>query len=1058
MLRNFRVFSTSILSAFTATFLLTHPVSVLANSGQNEISIQTPHQNTAKATGVIVDKNNEPIIGANVKVKGGSAGTITNLDGEFTVDAPVGSTLVISFIGYKSTEVVFNGSSLKVQLAEDSELLQEVVVVGYATVKKANLTGAVSAVDNKVIKDRPIINLGQGLQGVIPNLNVSTSGRPGEGSSFTIRGTGSISSGSGKPLVLIDGVEMDPNMINPQDIQNISVLKDAASASIYGSRAAFGVVLITTKDGRKNEAPKVTFDATISFNSPTTRPEYMNSMEYANWMNAANMTTNDKPYFDDEWMKHIRDYYENPSKSSPVFVHSDPTESSNGRKYTYAGNTDWMKEMYKTSYPIQQYNISINGGSEKVTYYTSAGLTDQSSLLRYGNESFKKFNLVNNISYDIAKWLKVGMKTSFNRTELSGLNQTRVHGDNFIGGDTRPIMPVKHPDGNWAGQGNFTNFAAILEDAGSRWTRKNDFWNTITARITPFAGASINFDYTFNFYSRVDKQHVKTLNEYGVDGQYLQVFPHTNPNGVYQYQADDTYNAVNLFADYEKTLGKHYLKGLVGFNQEEKHVRSFNAERRNLISNDIPSLSVATGDRYVGSNDNSWALRGAFLRLNYSFDDKYLIEVNGRYDLSSRFPKDDRAVFNPSASIGWRISNENFFKGARNIVDELKVRFSYGSLGNQSLDQYQPYLSNYSSAQLAWIMGSTQPQYVTPGGLVSSTLTWETVTQWDLGVDFALLQNRLKGTFDYYQRRTSDILMTGKQLPGILGTNEPMQNAAEILNKGWEVELSWNDVLPNGLYYSVGVNLSDYQAEVTKYDNPSGSFKDYYVGKKIGEIWGYKTAGLFQSTEEINSAPDHTLLNGKTPLPGDIRFEDLDGDKKIHWGEETIYKPGDQKIIGNSTPRYQYGFRGTAEWKNFDLSFFFQGVGKRDINLPQKLFLAHYDSQWQVPSKVNTDYWTEDNRNALFPRPRFDGGGWFNQTQTRFLQNGAYLRMKSLTLGYSIPKNILNQVGIEKLRVYFSGENLFTIKHTFEGFDPELTDPYKYPFQKSFAFGISLTL
>lgn len=1006
-------------------------------------------------TGTVEDTEG-PIIGASVMLQGSKTGTITDIDGNFSINASKGSVLIISFIGYVTQEVLVTGKPLKVKLVEDSKQLSEVVVVGYATVKKQNLTGAVSAVDSKILEDRPLVNLGQGLQGAIPNLNISTSGRPGEGATYNIRGTTSLTGGG--PLVLVDGVQMDPNLINPQDVQSVSVLKDAASASIYGSRAAYGVVLITTKGGRKNQPTRISVDASMSFNGPTTRPKYMDSMEYADYMNAASVTTNGRAYFDDVQMQHIRAYYNDPVNNLPVYEDPNNPDSAGGTKYIYCGNTDWMKAMYKNYYPVQNYNVNINGGSEKVTYYTSAGYMDQGSLIKYGNESFRKFNVVNNISYDLTKWMTVSIKSTYNRTESSGLMQASALGNVFLGSDTRPIMPVTHPDGHFSGQGNFTSYPALLDEAGSRNTDKNDFWNTVTAKLTPIKGMTLNMDYTFNYYNETNKFHTKEFMQYGVGGKALEIFPWTKPNGVYQNQKGDTYNALNLFGDYEKTFGKHYLKGLIGFNQEAKHNKNFYAQRQELIVNELPSMSYATGEKYVGDGDDAWATRSGFFRLNYNYDERYLLEVNGRYDLSSKFPKDDRAVFNPSFSAAWRISNESWFKNwTKGFFDELKIRGSYGSLGNQALDNgWYAYLSNYGTGSPNWLMGGIQPKYVTPGGLVSSSITWETVTQWDLGLDFVLLNNRLKGSFDYYQRRTSDILTKIKTLPSILGTGEPQANAAEMVTKGWEAEVSWNDRLSNGFTYSLGFNISDYQAEVTKYDNPSKDLSQAYVGQKVGEIWGYVTQGLFQSNEEIQGAVDQSKVTGLKPIPGDLRFANLNGDKVIDWGNNTVDNSGDKKIIGNTTPRYQYGIKASADWKGFDLNLFFQGVGKRDINMPSTFFLAHYSSEWRTPSKINTDYWTENNRDALFPTPRFNNGG-VGESQTRFLQDASYLRMKSIVLGYTLPQSLLDKAGISKLRVYVSGENLFTFKHTPDGFDPEVLDALKYPLQRCFAFGLNLS-
>ena len=1012
-------------------------------------------------TGVVVDQNGETVIGASVVVKGTTNGTITGLDGDFSIpNVKKGDVIVVSYVGYMNSEIIWEGKPLKIALKEDSKTLDEVVVVGYATVKKANLTGAVSAVDDKVLADRPIVNLGQGLQGTIPNLNITTSGQPGKGSSFNVRGETSINGGS--PLVLVDGVQMDPNLINPQDVASVSVLKDAASASIYGARAAYGVILITTKSGRKNMPTQVSFDASVSFNSPTTRPEYMNSMEYAHWMNAANNTTSGRDQLSQEEMEHIEAYFYDPVNNLPVFVAKDPSSWQYGNcqagKYAYCGNTDWMKEMYKKTYPVQKYNVNINGGSDKATYYTSVGYMDQGSLMRYGDEGFRKFNMVNNINYDINNWMHVSMKTSYIRTELDGLAQDAVHGESWIGNDTQPLMPVKHPDGNWSGQGNYTNFAAVLDEMGSRKTTKNDFWNTLALKLTPLKGLTINMDYTFNYYAEHGKVHRKTFNEYGIDGKFLQVFQHSRPSGVSESQANDTYNAFNLFGDYELTLGKHYFKVMAGYNQETKHTRGFSASRDELISNDLPSMNAATGEKYVGNSDDSWATRSGFFRVNYSFADRYLLEVNGRYDLSSKFPKDDRSVFSPSFSLGWKLSEESWFNQTTNgFFVVLKIRGSYGSLANQALDNgWYAYLSNYWTVPLGYIMGGKQPQYVLPGGLVSNTVTWEKVTQWDLGLDFVILQNRLKGTFDYYQRKTTDMLGPGRILPNILGMSEPLENAADMVTRGWELALTWNDQLDNGLHYSVGFNLSDTQAEITKYDNPTKSLSSpYYEGQIVGDIWGYESS-LFQSADEIASAPDQSKLDGGiSKVPGDIRFMDIDGNGVVDYGENTVDKPGDMKIIGNNKARYRYGFNISADWKGFDLGIFFQGVGKRDLMLPYT-FKWQYGSMWQVPTAVGNDYWREDNAGGWLPVARFNGSQALGQNQTRYLLDASYLRLKSLSFGYTLPVSLTKQWGIQKCRVYFTGENLLTFKHTPEGFDPELDDPYKYPQQKSLALGLNV--
>lgn len=1019
-------------------------------------------QQDGACTGVVKDANGEVIIGASIVVKGTTNGVITDIDGNFQLkNVQVGDIIQISYIGYRTQEVKYEGQPLNITLREDTELLDEVVVVGYATVKKANLTGAVSAVDDEVLADRPIVNLGQGLQGTIPNLNITTNGQPGSGTTFNVRGETSINGGN--PLVLVDGVEMDPDLINPQDVASVSVLKDAASASIYGARAAFGVVLITTKGGKKNQPTRVSLDASVSFNSPTTRPKYMDSMQYATWMNAANNTTNGRDLLSQEEMEHIQAYYNDPVNNLPVFIATDPNSWQYGNcqagKYAYCGNTDWIDEIYKKSYPLQKYNVNISGGSEKTTYYTSLGYMDQGSILRYGDEQYRKFNVVNNISYDVNKWLSVSMKTTFIRTEQNGVVQDNVHGNAWIGNDTQPLMPVKHPDGNWAGQGNYTNFAAVMEEGGSRKTTQNDVWNTFAVEVKPLDGLSIKMDYTFNYYSAHYKNHMKTFAEYGADGRFLQNFQYTNPNYVSESQYNDTYNAFNLVGNYEKTWGKHYFKAMLGYNQETKHQRYFYAYREELIYNDLPSMSNATGDRSVSNSDDSWATRSGFARINYSFNDRYLLELNGRYDLSSKFPKNDRSVFSPSFSVGWRLSEEEWFKEpTNNFFDDLKIRASYGSQANQALDSgWYAYLSNYSSGNTGYLFGGQQSRYILPGGLVSNTVTWEKVTQWDLGLDFTILQNRLSGTFDYYQRKTTGMLGPGQLLPNILGANEPQENAADLVSKGWELALTWNDRLDNGFNYSISFNLSDTHAEITKYDNPTKSLSSsYYVGETIGEIWGYEST-LFQTAEEIANAPDQSQVDGGiSKVPGDIKFIDINGDGVVNNGSNTVDDPGDMKIIGNSTPRYRYGFNFTADWKGIDFGIFFQGVGKRDLYLPNQ-FRWQYGSQWQVPMGYSNDYWTPNNTDAYLPVARFNGGTALGRNQTRYLLNASYLRLKSLSIGYTLPQTWTQKAYIQKARIYFTAENLFTIKHTPEGFDPELSSPYDYPLQRALSIGVNLT-
>ncbi|MCM0717403.1 TonB-dependent receptor [Parabacteroides sp. W1-Q-101] len=1021
-------------------------------------------QQSSTIRGKVIDTNGDPVIGANIVEKGTTNGTTTDVEGNFSINAKSGSTLVITFIGYVREEVKANaGRRMEIILQEDSETLEEVVVVGYGTMKKADLTGSVATVGSEVIEDRPLTNLGAGLQGAIANLNISSSnGAPGTGSTFNIRGTTNLSGGG--PLVLVDGIEMDPNLINPQDVKDVTVLKDAASASIYGARAAFGVILITTKTGFVSQKPVVSLSANYSINVPTVHANYMNSMEYTQWMNDANTTSNGSNYFDDITMEHVRNYYNDPVNNLPVFHHPDDAAS----KYRYCGNTDWYEALNKKSYPMQQYNISVQGGSETAKYMTSAGMFQQDGISKWTDEDYKRFNVLQHVNYKVNKWLQVGLRATLSMVKMNTGPQNK-YGSNSLGatipGDSRPLMPVYHPDGHFAGycgDGYFTNQAAWLSQGGSAEMRNNNMYATAFAKLNPFEGLEINFDYTYNYYNYSFKNHVREYIDYDADGNQGSIFPHTSPNQVSYNKRESQYDVFNAYATYKKKINKvHALEGMIGFNQENATYKGVSLSRNNLIANDIPFLNLATGDRSTSDYMNQWAIRGAFFRLFYAYDDKYLVQVNGRYDGSSRFPKDDRFAFFPTFSLGWRLSQEKFWKPIAHIVNDFKIRGSYGALGNQVLlqggnDMYYPYISTYTTGEVGYLFSGEKQMGVYAPGLVSDQLTWETVKQWDLGFNFSMFDSKLTGEFDYYVRTTEDMLTKSKTLPSILGISEPQMNAADLRTSGWEVALTWKSALQNGLAYSATLSLSDYQAEITKYDNPTKNLSDnYYEGKKLGEIWGFVTDGLFQSDEEASSWNQSKIV-GYTQYAGDIKFADLNGDGEVTRGENTVNNSGDLKIIGNETPRYNFGIRGTAEYKGFDFTLFFQGTMKRDIIPSKTFYLSHYTSEWSVPQKMNYDYWREDNRDAFFPRARMNGSA-VNENQTRFMLNGAYIRCKQLALGYTIPKYITEKAKISKLRVYFNADNLFEFSGMPDTFDPELATVNAYPFIRSFSFGANLT-
>lgn len=1026
-------------------------------------------QQNGVCNGVVTDTTGETVIGASVVVKGTTNGTITGLDGDFSLSGVTkGSILVVSFVGYQNTEVKWNGQPLTIVLKEDTKVLDEVVVVGYGTQKKANLSGAVAAVDGKVLQDRPITNIGQGLQGVVPNLNITMNngGAPGATSSFNIRGNTSLNGGS--PLVLVDNVQMDANLVNPDDIESISVLKDAASASIYGARAAYGVILITTKKGKKSDKPTVSLSATGYWQSPALTFHNVNSMQYLTMMDEAYQNDGGSGhYFKSQVYQYAEDYF-NGKYDSPVFFDT----AYDTYKYGYCGNTDWWDELYKTSFS-QIYTANISGGNDRTTYYASVSMNDQGGILKAGDDKYNKYNANVNISSNITKWLNVSAKIAHTYTDelhptggTTAMNSTAYSGlssySGMMKGDLSPLMPVKHPDGHYAGQGSYTNPVAIMEQGGNAQYKQNDLWMTGAVKITPIKGLVINADYTWNFYGKSSNQHVQNFYDYTAVPGTENYYPWTNPSSVTVTNNDDYYNAFNAFAEYTFSLKeKHNFKVMVGYNQENKHKKYHYAGRKNLIDSSNPSLNLAYGDMAMNGSETHWSVNGFFARINYDYKGKYLLELNGRYDGSSKFPHGDRYAFFPSASVAWRVSEEKFWEPIRGWFDNFKLRASYGSLGNQALDESRygnfPYLATYGiNTKYGALLNGTRPVAVSVPGLVSASFTWETVNQIDFGFDASFFGGRLNTSFDWYRRNTKDMLTAGQALPAVLGTSVPQENAADMKTVGWEVSLEWNDRLSNGFGYHIKGVLSDYQASITKFSNPTKLLGTHYVGEKLNEIWGYVSNGLFQRDEDAKAA-DQSYLSGGSWGAGDVKYEDLNNDGKIDIGKNTLDDSGDRKIIGNSTPRYSYGITAGFDYKGFDFEMFWQGIGKRDYWLGGSQFWGFTD-EWCTPLTSSLDYWTEDNRDAYFPRLHHYGvNGGNHQVSTRYLQNAAYLRLKNVVLGYTIPRSITEKVKISRLRVFVQGENLLTFTPLIDSYDPETLNNMTYPINKKISVGLNLT-
>lgn len=1044
---------------------------ILIKRREKNSAISLPQNKQIMVKGIVFDSKKQPLPGVSVLEKGTKKGTMTNGDGAFSLQiSNAGAVLLFSSMGYVTKEAVSSSENMSIVLEEGQEALQEVVVVGFGTQKKENLTGAVASVDAKKLANRPIANLGQGLQGLVPNLNISSdNGKAGTGAKFNVRGRGSVNEGAAAPLILVDGVQRDPNSVDPSDVESVTVLKDAAASAIYGGRAAYGVILIQTKNP-VNQKAQISYSGEFTTSRPTKMAKYINSIDYIRMHREANRNGQDGGItategFTEEDSIRAAAYFQDPLNNLPVYV--DP---ANPAKYRYVGNTDWIKEQYPGWAPMQRHNISLQGGEGSTSVLASLGYLGQDGLFKAADQKYQRLNPTLKVNSKVADWIT--LHGNFAMTHISDKEAAGVvtggTSSGWISGDLRPIMPVRHPDGNFSGQGSFTNPFAVAMQNGKRKDYSNDIWLTGGVDLTPIDHVTITANYTWNAYSAFNQSHQIPFKEYGVDGILLGTFPWTTPASVNEINDNNNYFALNAFATYENTFAeKHYFKAMVGVNRERNHYKRINVFANNLVDPTLPAINLNNDPRpSITGAENEWALFGTVFRLNYIFNNKYLLEVNGRYDGSSRFSADTRYVFTPSISAGWRISEEGFMQGTKGVLSDLKLRASYGELPNQGFNQddlyvtanFFPYLPTLPiDNSVDYIFGNQTGVGVSAPNLVSSNFTWEKSATTNIGLDFGFLNNRLSGSFDVYQRRTSDMLVGGVPLPAVLGAASPNQNAGVLMTKGWELSLSWNDRAGDDFSYDVMLSLSDNHSKLTKYPlNPSKVFTGdaWYEGRDVNEIWGFETQGLFGSQNEIDQAPSQSQLWNGTWRPGDVRYVDLNGDNKIDYGNNTVENPGDRKIIGNATPRYALGLNIGLNYKNFDFTTFLQGVGKRDTWISNSAFWG-FTSEWNVPFVYATDYWTPENTNAYFPRIRFGNGGNALE-QTKYLQNAAYLRVKQISIGYSLPKQLIQKAKLNRVRVYVTAQNLLTFTSLFDAFDPEVLNFQDAPQQKSIAFGLQL--
>ena len=876
-------------------------------------------------------------------------------------------------------------------------------------------------------------------------------GNPVKNPSFNIRGGTSFSGNSfqtGSPLILVDGVAQQINDLNPADIESISVIKDASAAAIYGARAAYGVILVTTKKGNKDSAPQITYSSKFSIQKVMKDPNILSSVEWqqaymnAKVLNGGNYTSSDQTKLD-----MLIDYANNPD-TAPVYY-------MEGSRLWWVANINPWEEAYKDWAPMQNHMISLSGGGSRNSYYASLGYRDQDGLLDIGEDYRKTYNATVGVSSDVTDWLNIDTKVLFTQVETKkphgqgGYTEDGVF-NHLVSWSWRSLMEPKYApaDSPVGAMPTHRSLNAFLNDGHIR-----NSWQTVMLKTAATVKIfdSLKFKTDFAYRSVFGKEKLFLPLVYRVEKSWT---PFTEGYSTLKktYSKYD-YFVYNAYLDFNKSFqDKHNISGVVGFNQELYKYESLYAQGLDLITESVPVIKLTTGTQTLADGEEHWAIRGGFMRFNYNYGGKYLFEVNGRYDGTSKFPTASRFKFFPSFSAGWRISEEKFMENTKPVLSNLKLRGSFGSLGNQDVSNYA-YVSTYGlNLQVPYIINGERPLGISAPGLVSANLTWETATTIDFGLD-ATLFDKLTVSYDWYNRKTKDILSAASKLPSVLGASVPQENSGEMKTTGWEFSANWNDKV-NELNYAIAFTLADYQSEIVSYSgNPQKLISSLYEGKKMGEIWGYETEGIFQTYDEIAVAPIQQRIYGGVWRPGDVRYADLNGDEEITPGLSTVDDPGDQKIIGNDTPRYQFGLNTSLSWRNFDFNMFWQGVGKRDYWTNTLYYWGYIaGSDASGPSSTYYNSWTPERTDAFFPA--FKSASYNKVTQSRYLLNAAYARLKDITIGYTLPQYLTKKIKIANLRIYASGYNLAKISGTPKVLDPEVLSTGSYAPVHYYTFGI----
>lgn len=1029
--------------------------------------------------GTIVDVNGNPIPGASVMIPGTTTGTVTLVDGTFSLNIAEGTTVEVGCLGYTTVKVnAKNG--MKIVLKEDALMLSDVVVVGYGTQKKANLTGAVATVDvNKTLEARSTADLGKALQGAVPGLTVlNTSGKIGAEPTVVIRGVGTLSnSATSTPLYVVDGVPIDNiSYLNTQDIESISVLKDASSSSIYGTRAAFGVVLITTKSAKTTEHIQVNYTNNFGWSQATTLPDYPTVLEQISALNQVNHRYGlDSELFG---MYLDRDAY---IKAAEAWQNkhggkSGYREMVEGDDYIpgvgYVADWDVAGIMFNNAAPSQNHTISVQGNVGKTNYYMSFGYDKEQGLMNFNPDKLKKYNATVNVTTQVNDWIQIGARVNYVNKDYEDCTDALRQGSyqylwrwgSFFG-----------PWGYFSNGLTGRNAISYRTQAGEGWTKTDNLRIGGFTKINIVKGLTLNADFTYlqnNMRYKQVNLPVHMMNTWSITPSETTMSTTTYIDARRSYTRG--YNT-NIYGNYELSIaGKHNFNIMAGFNADESEYEYLRGTYNNILDTNLPEISLtfdSENKNIFGHNHSETGSAGFFGRINYNYKDRILLELNGRYDGSSKFPENNRWAFFPSASAGWRISEEPFFAPVKSVVNNAKIRASYGEIGNQEVgsNMYIATIARQGS-NVNWLgTGSTKMDTFGMPKMVSSTLSWETLATTNFGIDLGFLNGELNATFDWFQRDTKNMLAPGQTMPQVLGASAAYENAGTLRSRGWEITIDWHHNFNGANVYAIA-NLADYKTVIKEWNNDSMLLNSNYSGKRYGDIWGFETDRYFEASDFVGKdekgnyipaegvASQVKLQTGKFIYgPGDIKFVDQNGDNEINGGKGTVDDHGDLVVIGNTEPRYQYSLRIGGDWKGFDLDLYFQGVGKRSM-WTQSAFVMPFMRGADALYKSQTSYITNEDaekgiidQNATYPRLTQGGaakgtvsvlenGSTNFYPQSKYLVNMAYLRLKNITIGYTLPAQLTQKVKISKVRVYGSIYNAFDIiDHTKKyGIDPEM--------------------